>query len=106
MVTVKTIRFALPSMVPVLPVNPAGPVHSATARVRLVTTVTVARRSVHVAGAVNPVTQKLGDVGGVTPDGLDPGVCVCEDAWLQRKGYTDLQDQWRVFHCFRPVDHK
>ncbi|KAG7225970.1 hypothetical protein INR49_018571, partial [Caranx melampygus] len=72
--TVKTTRSVLTLMAPVLPVNPAGPVHSVTARVRLVIMVTVARRSVHIAETMNPVTQKLGDVGGVTMDGLDPGV--------------------------------
>lgn len=75
--TVKTTRFALTLMAPVLPVSPAGPVHSATARVRLVITATVARRSVHVAETMNPVTQKLAGAGGVTLDGLDPGVHTC-----------------------------
>lgn len=60
-------------MVPVMPVSPAGMVHAATARARLVITVTAVRRIVHVAEIMNPVNQKLGDVGGVTLDGLDPG---------------------------------
>lgn len=61
-------------MVPVLPVSPAGTVRDATARVPLVIMVTAAKTSVHVAEILNPVTQKLGNVGGVTLDGLDPGV--------------------------------
>lgn len=61
-------------MAPVRPVHPAGMAHNVTARARLVITVTAAWRSVHGAGTVNPVTRKLGNVGGVTLDGRDPGV--------------------------------
>lgn len=61
-------------MAPVTHVSPAGTVHSAIARARLVIMVTAARRSVHVAGLTNPVIQKLENVGGVTLDGLDQGL--------------------------------
>lgn len=61
-------------MVPAPPVIPAGTVHGATARVRLAITVTAAWKSVHVAGTMNRVTPTLGNVGGVTLDGQDPGV--------------------------------
>lgn len=61
-------------MAPVTHVSPAGTVHNATARARLVIMVMAARRSVHVAGIMNPVIQKLGNVGGVTLDGLAQGL--------------------------------
>lgn len=61
-------------MVCVLPVSPAGTVHDATTLVRLVTLVMAARKGVHDAGTMSPVTQKLGNVGGVILDGRDPGV--------------------------------
>lgn len=73
-VSVKTIRSALPLMAPVTHVSPAGTVHNATARARLVIMVMAARRSVHVAGIMNPVIRKLGNVGGVTLDGLAQGL--------------------------------
>lgn len=73
-VTAKTTRSALTSTAPVMAASPAGTVHDATARARLVLTVTAAGRSVHAAGITNHVTPKLGNVGGVTLDGLDPGV--------------------------------
>lgn len=61
-------------MVPVLPVNLAGTVHDVTAPAHLVITVMTAGRGVHVAGTMSPVTPKLGNVGSVILDGLDPGV--------------------------------
>ncbi|TKS81086.1 Scavenger receptor class F member 1 [Collichthys lucidus] len=73
-VSVKTTRSALPLMAPVTHVSPAGTVHNATARARLVIMVMAARRSVHVAEIMNPVIQKLGNVGGVTLDGPAQGV--------------------------------
>lgn len=74
MVTVKTTNPALPLMAPVMPVSQAGMGHDAAAHARLVLMVMAARRSVHAAGITNPVTQKLESVGGVTLDGLEPGV--------------------------------
>lgn len=62
---------------PVTPVSPAGTGHDATGRARLVPMVTAAWRSVHAAGTTNPVTQKLGTVGGVIRDALVPGLDEC-----------------------------
>lgn len=73
-VSARTTSSAPPLTVPVMPVSPAGTVHSATAPARRGIMVMAARRSVHDAEIMNPVTQKLGNVGGVTLDGLDPGV--------------------------------
>ncbi len=90
-------------MVRVLPVSPAGTAHDATARVRLVIMVTAARRSVHVAEILNPVTQKLGNVGGVTLDGLDPGVHTRLTIL-----YLSYSEGYRIicgFSCFRPTDN-
>lgn len=56
MVTVKTTSSALPLMAPVMPVSPAGTVHDATTRARLVPMVTAARRSVRAAEITNSVT--------------------------------------------------
>lgn len=77
MVTVKTASTALLLTVCVLLVSPAGTVHDATALARLVTMVTAARKRVHDAGTMSPVTPKLGNVGGVILDGQDPGVYMC-----------------------------
>lgn len=73
-VTVKTTSFALSPMARVQPVSQAGMVRNATAHVHLVSMVMAAKKSVHDAGIMNPVTQKLGCVRAVIPDGLDPGV--------------------------------
>lgn len=77
MVSVKATSSALPPMAPVTAVSPAGTVHDATARARLVIMDTAARRSARAAETMNPVTPKLGNVGGVTLDGPDPGVRLC-----------------------------
>lgn len=60
-------------MAHVQPVSRAGTVRDATAHVHLVSMVMAAKKGVHDAGTMNPVTQKLGCVRVVIPDGLDPG---------------------------------
>lgn len=73
-VTVKTTSGALPLMVPVLPVSPAGMVRDVTSHAHLVFMATAAKIGVRDAGKMNPAIIKQGNVGGVTLDGPDPGV--------------------------------
>lgn len=96
-VSVKTTSPAPPLMAPVMPVSPAGMVRDATGRARLVTMVTAARRSVHIAEIMNPVTQKLGNVGGVTLDTLDPGAHYNQVFYWCVKGMEELPN--RVYLC-------
>lgn len=100
MVAVKAASFALLLMAHVLPVIPDGTVHGATTPARLVSMVTAARTGVHDAGIMNPVTQKLGRVTGVIPDGLDPGLYLFVRCFSGTLKYNDsLCTFYRISVC-------
>lgn len=72
--TAKTTITALLLMVLALLVHLAGMVHGVTALVHQVSMVITANRHVHDAREMSPVTQKPGNVGGVTLAGLGQDV--------------------------------
>lgn len=77
-------------MVPVTAASRAGMAHNVTARARLVIMEMAARKSAQAAELMNPVTPKLGNVGGVSLDGLGPGMCLFFEACI-RMLYLKLQ---------------
>lgn len=82
MVSVKATSSAPPPMAPVTAASPAGAAHNVTAPARLVIMEMAVRTSAHAAEIMNPVTPKLGNVGGVTLDGLEPGVGLLFEACI------------------------
>lgn len=72
--TVRTKSRALPPTAHAMPVRLAGTGRGVTTPALLAYMVTAAKKGVHGAGIMNPVTKELGIVGSVTLDGLEPGV--------------------------------